>query len=105
MSHAGFLHGENRKKIARDALAGHRLERVLEIGRVVWDHWLESNGIVPDETYCINISERELQKGIIRSQETRIKPKFLIMDAHKLEFPERPLRPGLRLGHPDTIWT
>jgi SAM-dependent methyltransferase len=87
VSHAGYLHGENRKKIARDALAGRRLERVLEIGRVVWDHWLESNGIVPDETYCINISERELQKGIVRSQETRIKPKFLIMDAHKLEFP------------------
>jgi SAM-dependent methyltransferase len=87
VSHAGFLHGENRKKIAKQALAGRKLERVLEIGRVVWDHWLESNDIVPNETYCINISERELQQGIVRSQHTRIKPKFLIMDAHKLEFP------------------
>jgi SAM-dependent methyltransferase len=88
VSHAGFLHGENRKRIARQALAGRKLEKVLEIGRIVWDQWLESNDIIPDETCCINISERELQQGIVRSQQTRIKPKFLIMDAHKLEFPD-----------------
>lgn len=87
-SHAGFLHGENRKRIAREVLAGRRLERVLEIGRVVWDKWLESNGIVPDETCCINISDRELQKGIERAKHTRIKPRFMIMDAHRLEFPD-----------------
>ena len=87
-NHAGYLWGQGRREIAGRLLAGRKLNRVLEIGRIAWDQWLEANGIRPEETYCINISERELSYGIKRSAETVNKPKFLLMDAHKLEFPD-----------------
>ena len=88
VSHAGHLHGRHRATIARDVLGGRKVDRVLELGRVAWYHCLERSDILPKEMYCINISERELQKGIELSKTTRIKPKFLVMDAHRLDFPD-----------------
>lgn len=88
VSHAGHLHGEHRTTIAREALAGRRLGRVLELGAAAWHRCLEMNAIVPGEVVCVNISERELDKGREMARRTRIRPRFHVMDAHRLEFPD-----------------
>jgi SAM-dependent methyltransferase len=88
-SHAGYMHGLNRNRIAKAAFSRTRLERVLEIGEFVWYHWLEGNHLLPRETFCINISERELNTGVAKSRHTRLKPTFLLMDAHRLDFPDQ----------------
>lgn len=88
VSHAGYMHGKQRAEITKAVLAGREIERALELGRVAWHRCFETNNIIPKELYCINISERELQKGAELSETTRIKPKFLLMDAHKLDFPD-----------------
>jgi SAM-dependent methyltransferase len=37
---------------------------------------------------CINISETELQKGIDAAKTSRVKPRFTLMDANDLRFPD-----------------
>jgi SAM-dependent methyltransferase len=87
-SHAGYMYGVNRGRIAKEVLTERPVERVLEIGRYIWYHWLELNGIFPAETVCINIAEKELEKGREQSRGTRLKPRFMLMDAHELQFPD-----------------
>ena len=59
---------------------------VLEIGSSAWKKWLEPLKIYPAHLDCINISEKELQRGRKNSESTNIKPVFHLMDAHDLLF-------------------
>lgn len=70
----------------RDALQPAADSSVLELGSYAWIDWLEKNQIFPDNFYAINISEAELDVGKQHAVNSKIKPKFLMMDAHKLEF-------------------
>lgn len=88
VSHAGHLTGRRRTAIAREALAGREVRRVLELGAQAWHRCLEQAGVVPDEVTCVNISDRELDTGRELARDTRIRPRFMVMDAHRLDFPD-----------------
>jgi ubiquinone/menaquinone biosynthesis C-methylase UbiE len=63
---------------------------VLEIGSSLWASWIDFANYPPKSLTCINISEKELQKGIKASIQRGLQDKiyFKIMDAHHLEFPD-----------------
>ncbi len=88
VSHAGHLHGLSRRAIAREVMTRRPIGRALELGCSHWYVWLEREGVRVDEVVCINISERERAWGVRRSADTRLKPRFLLMDAHRLAFPD-----------------
>lgn len=62
--------------------------RVLELGSYRWVRFIEATGIQPRELECINISETELQRGIDAAKTSRVKPRFTLMDANALRFPD-----------------
>jgi SAM-dependent methyltransferase len=77
----------------RYAMIGERLraappQRALELGSVTWRRFLEDNNVIPAETVCINISEAELIKGKNIAENSRVSPRFQLMDAHDLSFPD-----------------
>ena len=61
-------------------------KKVLEIGSVTWNGWLEHNCIIPSSLTCINISEVELKHGIDSAIDSKTRPQFIQMDAHELLF-------------------
>ena len=69
-------------------MRGRPHRQVLELGSTAWTLFLEGNGIAPDELTCINISERELAQGMAAAAPLRLQPRFEIMDAHNLTFPD-----------------
>jgi SAM-dependent methyltransferase len=63
---------------------------VLELGSQSWREWVDFDHSCPKRLCCINISEKELEKGILLYKELIYKPlepQFLIRDAHRLDFP------------------
>ena len=91
LSHADYLYRKLRQErlveIMRPADGG----RVLELGSNSWYRCVEELGYTPASLTCINISERELEKGIAQGARARLSPQFRIMDAHQLEFPDASL--------------
>ena len=86
LAHCSAYAGDARLAKVREALrAGHNA-RVLEIGSHEWIDWLEDTDITPTELHCINISERELERGQQVTETSRLKPVFHLMDAHALQF-------------------
>lgn len=88
-----FLHTHHQYRQHRYASVGQLIrsvphERMLEIGFTGWLTFLEVNQLIPNDLTCINISERELQDGIDAARSSLVKPKFQIMDAHHLQFPD-----------------
>lgn len=88
LSHTEHLYRERRIALAGQILRGHRIETALEIGCKTWADFLGRHRIFPDELYCINISENEMAVGKQRLGETPLVPTFMMMDAHRLEFPD-----------------
>ena len=88
LGHTEHLYRERRIALAGQILKGHRIDSALEIGCKTWADFLGRNGILPKELYCINISENEMAVGKQRLGETALVPTFMMMDAHKLEFPD-----------------
>ena len=86
-SHAKHHTRVHRLRLSHEALQGRAIHRVLEIGRQMFPDYLEGDGILPEEVYCINISEKELATGAKRAEGLRLKPHFVVMDAHALDFP------------------
>jgi SAM-dependent methyltransferase len=78
----------HRYAMVGDILRREPPERALEFGSETWRRFLENNGITPKETICINISTAELEKGAEFAPGSRVAPKFMLMDAHKLDFPD-----------------
>jgi ubiquinone/menaquinone biosynthesis C-methylase UbiE len=50
--------------------------------------WLDVANVKPEYLYCINISEKELNKGITIAQKKDYRIKFYLMDASKLGYRE-----------------
>ena len=59
---------------------------ILELGSNSWGDWIEKYQIIPKRITCINISIRELKRGLEKASSTENHPHFLLMDAHKLAF-------------------
>lgn len=87
-SHAKYQVAQQRLRLSHQALEGKPVDRVLEIGRQMFRTYLDADDVLPDEMYCINISQRELDIGIKESAQGRLRPTFVLMDAHSLDFPD-----------------
>ena len=85
-NHCRYFYIRKRTELIKEKINFAHKKKVLEIGSVTWEGWLESNSILPASLNCINISEIELQKGIDSAFKSRVNPQFLLMDAHKLQF-------------------
>jgi ubiquinone/menaquinone biosynthesis C-methylase UbiE len=85
-SHTKYFYRLRREEILREQLQYANGRRVLELGSHCWIPWIESSDIQPDVLECINISEKELQKGSNAAKTSRVKPRFSLMDANNLEF-------------------
>lgn len=92
LSHATFFYHEFFYRIITDVMKEYAENKVgLELGDTCWHSWIEKPGIYPKKLTCINISERELEKGIKLSKNSIMKPEFRLMDAHRLEFEDNSL--------------
>ena len=85
-NHTSHLFLRRRDQIIRDELQYAQGKEVLELGSVSWKVWVEDNGIQPENLYCINISQKEINQGEESARFSKIKPNFRLMDAHSLEF-------------------
>lgn len=87
----GYYSGYLQEK-AREIMKKAKGKKVLEIGCTDWRYYLDFINNPPSDVTCINISSRELQKGInlyttIQDQFSKnINFQFKTMDAHNLEF-------------------
>jgi SAM-dependent methyltransferase len=94
LSHTDHFYESKRFRLAGELIRARLASRagagkVLELGCKTWPAYIGRNGIVPDELYCINIAEAELEEGRAMATNGGIRPSFLLMDAHALEFPDR----------------
>lgn len=87
-AHAGAYWDDEVDRLIRAAFAPHDGGRFLEIGSATWQSWVHRLGTKVGELVCINISETEIEHGRAALNETEIQPEFMVMDAHKLEFPD-----------------
>jgi ubiquinone/menaquinone biosynthesis C-methylase UbiE len=85
-SHTSHFYRLRREEILHKEIQYANGRRVLEIGSHCWVRWIENSHVQPDVLDCINISEKELQKGRDAAQTSRVKPRFSLMDANNLEF-------------------
>ncbi|WP_230292275.1 class I SAM-dependent methyltransferase [Croceicoccus sp. Ery5] len=84
---AGF-YTDKRLEIIHDELKGKNGGDFLELGSSSWAQWIDKSEVAPGSLTCINISQRELDKGIKAAKTSRIAPKFMLMDANQLDFPD-----------------
>jgi SAM-dependent methyltransferase len=94
LSHTDHFYQDKRFRLAGELMrarlaAPGSAGRVLELGCKTWPAYIARNGIVPDELVCINISEAELEEGRAMAGNGAVRPSFLLMDAHALQFPDR----------------
>ncbi len=82
------LDRRRRQAILREELQYANGRRILELGSHCWIRWIEELGISPRELECINISEREIEKGVAATSGSRVKPRFALMDANDLHYPD-----------------
>jgi SAM-dependent methyltransferase len=86
LSHTRYYHDEHQRTIRRNAFRHADGKAVLEIGAYAWFKWLEDEHVEPHSLDCINISEKELERGVALAANSRLQPRFHIMDAHQLLF-------------------
>lgn len=83
---------DRKKKVLSDLLKRGKDKNVLELGSASWKQFIDFEACPPKNLTCINISERELQKGIRASKRLKTNQYcthvFQIMDAHCLAFPD-----------------
>ena len=88
LGHTSYISDELLMKRLGVILRKRNGQDFLELGSSGWVIWIEDLGVRPGRLVCINISERELEKGVEAAETSVNKPEFRIMDAHKLEFPD-----------------
>ena len=90
LGHAQSGYAPDRLNMRRAFLmADCKAKDVLEIGSCSWSSWVDLEHYRPKSLTCINISEKELEKGHCLYEKTANKipeHKFLLMDAHHLDF-------------------
>lgn len=86
LSHTEYYYRNKQRVILRQALQRAHGKAVLEIGSTTWLGWLEQQQIYPASLHCINLSQKELDKGLLLASGTVIRPRFLLMDAQRLSF-------------------
>lgn len=89
---AGYAN-ERKKKAIANILKRGKGKDILELGSTSWKQFIDFEAYPPKSLTCINISEKELEKGIKASKKIKKKqdcppPIFQIMDAHNLNFPD-----------------
>ena len=84
--HCRYYYIRRRAALIKEKMQFAEGKKILEIGSISWEGWLEHNSIIPSSLTCINISEVELQRGIDSSIDSKTRPQFLQMDAHDLQF-------------------
>ena len=89
-SHCDYFYKRWRSSLVKEMMRYAEGRKVLELGCTTWRTWLADHSIIPGSLTCINISEVELQSGIDLHAGggggSKIKPQFLLMDAHDLRF-------------------
>jgi SAM-dependent methyltransferase len=86
--HACYFYYQKQLDIVRAVFLPRQGGAFLEIGSTTWLDWIEEAGVRPARLVCINISQREVEKGLKASENTAVKPEFCVMDAHHLDFPD-----------------
>lgn len=84
---------EGPSRLRRDQIIRNQAARflngdVLEIESQAWGSVFCRDGMQPKNLTCINISQVELDAGIMNAQNYGFNANFKIMDAHNLSFPE-----------------
>lgn len=69
-------------KLIKETFEG---KNVLELGSHEWIGWIKGR-VVPKKVTCINISQRELDKGISNAVNLEFETEFHLMDANNLTF-------------------
>lgn len=92
-AHWGKGYADIRKKnIVSEVLKKGKGKNVLELGSTSWHTFIDFRNYAPAHLTCINISEKELEKGIAMSTKMctgkYCRHDFKVMDAHNLEFPD-----------------
>jgi SAM-dependent methyltransferase len=88
LRHTHDLVRRRRYRLMAELLRPSANGRMLELGSNGWRRILDENGGDPVDLTCINVSEREIEEGIEAARRSRIRPRFLLMDAHRLGFPD-----------------
>lgn len=83
--HAFFYSYKREKKILHKLLLDFNDKDVLEIGSYTWAAWFNDN-TKPKSLSCINISEKELEKGKKHAASKKFPVKHYLMDANNLTF-------------------
>ena len=83
---------ERKKKAIADVLKRGKDKDILELGSTSWKQSIDFAAYPPKSLTCINISKKELKKGIKAAHKLKTgqycSHTFQIMDAHHLEFPD-----------------
>lgn len=82
----GHPYWHHRYALIADLLRREPPKRALELGSTAWRSFFANSQIQPEELHCINISQAEIDKGNLDAHKYDIKPKFHLMDSHKLDF-------------------
>lgn len=88
LRNAGGFYGEKRKAIIQNEMRSRNGGDFLELGSSSWSQWIDDGDVEPGTLTCINISQRELDKGIKAAETSRLAPRFILMDANQLDFPD-----------------
>ncbi|WP_417888173.1 methyltransferase domain-containing protein [Zunongwangia sp.] len=83
--HAFFYSYKREKHILNELLKDFNDKDVLEIGSYTWASWFNEN-TKPKSLSCINISEKELEKGKKHTASKDFHIKHYLMDANDLTF-------------------
>lgn len=84
--HAFYYSYKKEKELMPDLISQMEGKNVLELGSHSWIQWLVGNNVSPEKYTGINISQRELDKGIDYSDKVAFPTEFHLMDANRLTF-------------------
>ena len=84
----GFFENKRRAKIFENFLNTKKM-KILEIGCSKWADAVLNNSDIEHDITCINISQREIDEAKEEFKDIKPQPKYIKMDAHKLNFSDK----------------
>lgn len=85
--HSFHFSYKKEERVVQDLLKSAIGKDILELGSNTWTYWIKYK-FIPNNLTCINISEKELKKGMEKTEDAKFNVDFKIMDANKLDFPD-----------------